>query len=104
MRTNEEIKKIALDVLQGRIFCDRMVDAPEMVTSVFMPLGLMEHKDLKALAKRNPQLIFEYLDKAMPMGVNGMPMFTSMQYLDEQEFDVFKDYFEEYKAAMDGVK
>lgn len=73
----EQLRKLALDMVDGRIFHDQM--CPEnMVTHVFMPLMFV------TVAKEDSQhwgLVYEYMSEAGPRTLNGFPMFMSMRVL-----------------------
>ena len=84
-RTEEELKQITVDLFHGKIFTDRHCRRPQDVMMVFMPLGLMEPKAFRKLQKDSPGMIFEYLDKASPRSVNGMPGFFSCQMLSQED-------------------
>ena len=105
MKTDEELKQIAKDLYAGQIFTDRHVSNPDLLSSVFMVLAFMqsETKVGKTFYDNPPALIYEYMDKAGPMGINGMPMFTSFCQLDKEECDKMFAYYEKVKEAMDGI-
>jgi hypothetical protein len=100
-RSDEELKKLALDYYKGLIFTDRQCRTAEDVQSAFMVFALMNEKQIKALQKRNPKLIFEYYHKGTTWSVNGYPTFFSFSYLNEEEFKKFTDFFEKIKGSVD---
>jgi len=103
MRTEQELKEIALDIHAGRIFTDRNCQKPDDIRGVFMPLALMEKKQLKDLQKQNPVMFFEYLKDAGPMAVNGMPIFMSFRFLNKEEFAKVAEYFKKITEAIDKI-
>ena len=42
MKTDEELKKIAVDIVEGKIFSDRHLRSSNDIKSVFMVLHLMD--------------------------------------------------------------
>jgi len=84
-RPEEELKQIAVDLFQGKIFTDRHLQRLEDLPMVFMVIAFMRPKDLEKLKDDPPGLIFEYLDKAAPRGTNGMPGFFSCQMLSQED-------------------
>ena len=103
MKTDEELKKIAKDLIKEKIFTDRHCQDPEDIRKVFMLLSLMNKEQLQDFQDKKPAFIFEYLDKANPRAINGMPSFFSMQYLNEEETEKMISYYNLYKTALDEV-
>lgn len=68
-----EIKRVARGLAEGRIFTASMCP-PDMISAVFMPLGLggLLNYDVADLAN-----VYEWLDKAGERGINGYPIFMS---------------------------
>lgn len=95
MRTEAELKQLALDCVEGKIFHNCMLADTADLRMVFIPLALMDNKQLDDLDASEPHLIFEYLSEASPRGVNGMPSFFSMQCLSKAEFEIFKPMVDE---------
>lgn len=98
--TDEEIKKLAEDMYKGLIFTNRHIRIQEELTMVFMPLALMGEELIDKLQENPPGMIYEYLDRAGPMAVNGMPMFTSFKMA---SIDDTKKVFEHYHKIMEAV-
>lgn len=82
-RTSEDLKQIAIDLQAGRIFTNRHIPNPNDIGMVFMVLMFMDQKD--QYIPESIGLVFEYYSKAMPRSINGMPMFTSMHYLNIED-------------------
>jgi uncharacterized ParB-like nuclease family protein len=131
MRTDEELKQIALDLVQGKIFTDLHLDEysrDSLLTTVFMPLGFMldpgkvdtvnkfmkscdlpqvakyANEEIAAFARSEPVLIFQYIDKAGPRSINGYPMFSSFSWLNREEYDKVREYARKYEAAIKAVE
>lgn len=98
--TSDEIKKLAEDMYKGLIFTDRHLKNMEELQMVFMPLALMGQDLIDELHKNPPGIIYEYLDKAGPMAVNGMPMFLSLKMA---SIDDAKKVFEHYHKIKEVV-
>jgi hypothetical protein len=99
VKSDEEIKQLIMDVVGGIVFCDWMMpeeQAQRMMSMVFMPLALMEQKDIEKLSEEECSMIYEYMEKAGPRSVNGFPGFFSMQYLNRADHDYFSDEMEKY--------
>lgn len=102
---DEELKELAKDLYSGRIFTDRHLDEHIDIQSVFMALMFLESetKAGKDFFDSKPALIYEYLDQAGPMSINGYPMFFSFRYLNQVECDKMFSYYEKIKEAMNGI-
>lgn len=101
-RTDEELKEIAVDLVHGQIYSTQhqfLIDNPDMIPSVFMPLALMTPEVSKVFLARNPAMIFEYISKAGPRSINGQPGFFSFQYLDQEEYKKVMEYYHKLKAS-----
>ena len=104
MRTNEELKRLAFDIHAGKVFTDRHLQGDTAsLPLVFMPLVLMDAAQIKDLAD-NSKMVFEYNDKAGKLSVNGYPTFFSMQYLNQEEFDILVKYHTALKEALDKIE
>jgi hypothetical protein len=106
MRTDEELKQVAKDLWAGRIFSDRNIPSgsdPHIVMSVFMPFALMDKKTLESMQREKVDFIYEYLDKAAPMAVNGMPTFMSCRILTKPETKKMFEYYNKFKEMADAL-
>ena len=99
MKSDRELRQIAMDFVDGKIFTDRHLrpNEADLVSHVFMPLGLMDNEKMSVFLADKPRLIYEYLDSVSPRGlaVNGYPIFFSMRFLNEEETGVVMGYVEE---------
>ena len=107
MRTEHELKQLAVDIVEGKVFGTWNLNNPDMVGSVFMGMNFMTQKQADDLQAKEVAHFYEYLDKAGPMSVNGMPTFFSMNYLNKQEAGKLQTLIEDLKrqkAEFLGVK
>lgn len=104
MRTKKELKQIGLDLFKGLIFTDRHIKKEDfhIFASVFMPIVFMSKKQTESL--KGVGLIFEYLDKAGPRGINGYPSFFSLRTLTKKETKVMFEYYEKFKKSAEDIK
>lgn len=100
-KTDLELKQIAADIYEGKIFTDRHIKNQKDLTFVFMPLMLGGFKNVPENDIKKIGLIYEYLDKAAPRSINGMPCFTSLRFLLIDELDQVHDFLEQYKKMKD---
>lgn len=73
MRTSDELKKIGMDIVDGKIFVSTMAEA-ESIPVIFMPLMFLSEEQVKDI-----HILFEYYSNAGPCGINGYPIFTQCQ-------------------------
>jgi len=101
-RTDDELRKLAVDIVDGHVFTSDMCPNTHDVGNVFMVLQLgglskMKEDDIKEIG-----LFYEYNEKAMPYRrVNGMPIFFSAQILSKEDCkraQVFVDQYKEMKS------
>lgn len=99
--TDQEVKQLAEDMYRGLVFTDRHLQRKEDVSMVFIPLVLMGKELIDKLLKNPPGMIYEYLDKAGTMSVNGMPMFMSFKMVSTEDT---KKVFEIYNKIRKFVE
>ena len=60
-RSNQELKQLAMDILDGKVFTDRHFreDANQMAQLVFMPLVFMDEQSMPLFLAKQPDLLFE---------------------------------------------
>ena len=98
--TDQEIKQLAEDMYKGLVFTDRHIQIPSDIPGVFMALSLMGKELSEELQKNPPGMIYEYMDKAGPMAINGMPMFLSFRLV---SIDDTKKVLERYNKIKEAV-
>ena len=101
MKTDDELKKIAIDIVDGKIFSDRNIENPRDLAMTFMPIALGAFKDKTKEELEDIGLIFEYLDQAGPRSINGLPNFFSFQMLNKQEYDRMYIFYKEYSELKE---
>lgn len=78
----DELKEVARGLHAGQIFTDRHVANPQSdMTMVFMPLALGALSECSKEDVEQIGMIYEWIDKAGPRSVNGMPCFMSFKLL-----------------------
>lgn len=104
-KSDAEIRELAQDLYQGRIFTDRHIKKgdEERALTVFMPLAFLKPKDVQDLKKNNIGLFYEYLSEAGPRSVNGYPTFASFNALSQDDAKRLFETYEKIKAAVENV-
>jgi hypothetical protein len=98
-RTHEELAQIAKDMRQGKILIDEHVRDAGLLANVFMPLALMGKEKLEELRADPPGMIYEYMDKAGPLSVNGFPIFYSFQMLSREDAETLHKMLDKLDEA-----
>lgn len=83
--TDEELSQLAKDIHAGRVFTSLYCSRPELLRSIFMPIAFGSGPGIFDDCGGNPGMLYEYLDRAGPMAINGYPMFFSVQWLTQEE-------------------
>lgn len=101
MKTDEQLKQLAKDIFTGLVFTNNHIppDDPMALGIVFIPLVMMNDEQQKDFESKKPGMVYEYLDKAGPRSMNGLPMFMSFQFVTEDEYVKVRAFYEEFKAA-----
>lgn len=76
----EELKAFAVGLAEGRVFTSSHVRNPDDVRSVFMILALMRRLPPNDFLEK-VGVVWEWIDKAGPRAINGMPMFFSCRFM-----------------------
>lgn len=101
--TCEEIKKLADDIYKGMVFTDRHIQNPDDISRVFIPLALLKKEQIEELKVDSPGLIYEYMDKAGPRSINGMPMFCSFRFLSQEDAKKVNEKYFQIKEVIEKV-
>mgnify|MGYP001619625825 FL=1 len=96
MRTDAQLRKLGEDLYKGLIYRDLQMppNQSEQLGMVFVPIYFMDKKAIAKFKKKKPYVLFEYLDRAGPRSVNGMPMFMSFQFCTKPEWKKVVAYYE----------
>lgn len=96
-KTDDELKALAMDIVDGKVFTDQMLTSGVDIPMVFMPIILGGLKELTEEEKKDVAMIYEYLDKAGPRSINGNPCFFSLRILFREDFEVMYKFAKEYE-------
>jgi hypothetical protein len=101
---HQELKELAIEIHDGRVFTDRHCHTAQAVQSSFMILSLGGLSVLRKRDRENIGLIYEYLSASGPMAVNGNPIFTSMRRLTKKQTEKMFEYYNEYHTLQEQFK
>lgn len=91
-KTDLEIRQLALDVVEHRVFTDRH---GEDALDAFLPIKLGALSNMKPEDLDEWGMVYEYMTQAGSRSCNGRPMFLSFRVLHRDDMPIF---FEHYKA------
>lgn len=106
MRTEEELKSLALMIMTNKVFTSGHLTGQEiengMLPHVFMPLLFMDSDDpiKEKLSKNEIGLIYADMDDAMPRSINGLPMFMRCSFLTTEETEIVNRYHLKMMSAL----
>lgn len=101
--TDEEVKKLAKDIYTGLVFTDMHLNNPVNLPRVFMPLALLNKEQMDEFKGNLPGMIYEYMDRAGPMSIDGMPMFLSFRFLNQEDAKKVNEKFIQIKDAIENI-
>lgn len=103
-KTDEELKQLAMDIYDNKVFTNRHIEPghmAKMMGSIFMPFGLGGLSNTPKEDMERIGLIYEYMDKAGPIAVNGYPTFMSMQFLTREQDTKMNEYYAKYESMKE---
>lgn len=80
-KSDEELREFVLAYCDGRVFTSLQISKDRDIGLVFMPLALGALHNVTDQYAASIGLIYEYLSKAGPSSINGMPVFFSCRLL-----------------------
>lgn len=95
-KTDDELKQIAIDFCEGKIFTSAHLNNLQNIGMVFMPLLLGAAQQMTEEERNNIGLIYEYYSEAGPRSINGYPIFFSFRILTKEETDRTQAFIDEY--------
>lgn len=101
--SEEEIKRLALDIYRDKVFLSSMIDHSKDYMTVFIPLVFGAWENLTRNGHEHLGVFYEYYDRAGPMSINGFPMFFSFKVLHREDCDLVDEAIREIKAAVENI-
>lgn len=88
LKTEDELKRLALDIVDGKVFGSWMTPNPDEGLMPFRIITMMmDVTYLEQLQQRQVVGLYEYLSEAGPMSVNGLPSFMSCRCIYKGEVE-----------------
>lgn len=82
----DELRKFVDDFVSGRVFTSAHLRESDDIAMVFMPLALGALAGWSDTGLKQIGVLWEYLDKAGPMVINGLPCFFSFRILNADDW------------------
>lgn len=96
-RKDTELKKIAADLYEGKIFTHTQIKNEQDILMVFMPIALGAFKNWPKENIDKIGLIYEYIDKAGPRSINGYPIFFSFSMINKTDAALVEKFYKKYE-------
>jgi len=93
---DKDLRKLARDAAEGRVFFASQVAEQDVVSMVFMPLLFLSKEDAAKMEQEGVIDVYQYLDQAGPRCINGYPIFMSMCTITKPDKDKLIQYVDEY--------
>ena len=99
----EELKKLAIDIVEGRVFGTWNISSEEknLIPMIFLPLNFIDERQFRRLKSRKIVHAYEHLDRAGPRTVNGYPIFFSCKFLTRKDWKRVVRYIRRYKRMRE---
>jgi hypothetical protein len=91
--SEKELKQVAMDIVDKKIFHSEMLKDETYLHAVFMPLLFVKEEQINFDLVG---LLYEYMDKATPRTINGLPTFSSANMLHREQVDKLQDYINKF--------
>jgi len=102
-RSDDEIKQLAVDLHAGKIFTSNHCQRSEDVRLVFMTTVFMSAEHWQFYEDNNITVLYEYMDKAGPRAINGMPNFFSHNVLSADDWARVIEKVKALEAAIEAL-
>lgn len=97
--TPEAVVDLARDIVTNRVYLSTGQEGVDLQL-IFMPLAFM---GMEPDAAENIGAIYEYIDKAGPRAINGLPMFFSCRFVHADDMEALRTEVTRMSDAL-GIK
>jgi len=104
MKTKQELKQIANDLYNNKIFTDRHLKNSEDLLIVFPVLLFLNDEQKKDILSGKVAMIYSYISDSSNASVNGYPICLSCNTLSKEEYKTVVDYYRKIKTAIESIK
>jgi len=82
-----DLRTFVLDVLGGRVFTSGQVRDNSLLPMIFMPVALGGFAEYNPDSLKEIGILYEFLDQALPRGINGYPIFASVRIMHRLDWE-----------------
>lgn len=82
--SNNKIKELALNIYKDNVFTNIGLSEND-VRTVFQVINFFDEETFKFITENPPGLIYEYMSKMSPTLVNGLPIFSSVRFVSQED-------------------
>lgn len=105
MKSKEEIWQLANDIIENKVWTSEFhCKSREDVGMTFPILSLIHPDQVKQMIDIDPAMVYQYIEKAGPRSINGMPMFLSCEYLGNEDFQTLKTLLKKISEGKEKLK
>lgn len=87
---DDQMREFVLGYVDGKIFTSANIPENQLETLlcvVFMPLKFGALKGISKKDRNNIGILWQWIARALPRGVNGFPIFTSAQLMSKADWE-----------------
>jgi len=99
MRTEHELKEIAMGLAKGEIFSDWQIQNDEQVSLIFQAINFMTDQQIDGLKAEDIGMLYEYKTEAAYYQ-GDIPVFVSFHCLTKDEAITVGEYFKTYHKII----
>ena len=101
----EQLSQLAKDIMGGQVFiADQLPEhSVHLLPNIFVSLGLGGLSSLSEEDREDIGFIYEYLNQAGPLGINGYPMFFSCKLLGKEDTKVLYEKLRQVAVALEAI-
>jgi len=95
-KKESELKDIARDLADGKIFSDRHLweSNQYLFPSVFMVIALADQRFIDNMQHAEISFVYEYLKDSGPTAINGFPIFFTCRMLNKKDSEKMFKYYD----------
>lgn len=102
-KTDDEIKKPVLGVLENRVFTSDFVQTNSDLPRVFMVLAFASPETVTEMQEQKISMFYEAYTEAAPVGVNGYPVFFSCHMLNAEDHERYRVKLDTLRKALEAA-
>jgi hypothetical protein len=102
-RSDAEIKQIAIEIEAGKIWTSEHCPNLDAVRASFLTIGFCTPELANWMQQNKIAVIYEYVDRAGPLSVNGMPSFFGAKMISEDDWKRVLEKVTAIRAALASI-